>query len=130
MCEHPCVYMHEHSARGGQKHEVPLDLEVNINGLMWVPGIELKSYARTMCVLIDKLYLQPSACFLTQSRPNCLRIASSTVEGGPSASISNQGRSPQTCPKGSLMGQLFNQSSLFQKTLVCVNLTLKTNQYK
>lgn len=51
MCTSVCGYMHEHSARGDQKYKVPLDLEVNINSLMWVLGIELKSCARTMFAL-------------------------------------------------------------------------------
>ena len=107
VCTSVCGYMHERSARGGQKYHVPLALEVNINGLMWVLGIELKCSMQEQCVLLmDKLHLQPSACFLTQSSPNCLRIASSTV--GWAFCINKQSRQvPQTSPQGSLTETAF-----------------------
>lgn len=107
MCVHLCVGICMSAVPEEAKSIAPFALEVNINGLMWVLRIELKCSMQEQCVLlIDKLHLQPSACLLMQSRPNCLRIASSTV--GRAFCINKKSRPvPQTSPQGSLTGATF-----------------------
>lgn len=64
VCVHVCAHAHEFSYQEGQRHSIPLEVELaaGVSHMMWVLGNKFKSSPRAtiraVCALTTESYLQ------------------------------------------------------------------------
>lgn len=69
VCVSVCIHAYEHRCLLGQRYQntLGLKLQVTVSLLAWMPGTELWSFRRTICLSIAELVLKPLLFYLRWS---------------------------------------------------------------